>query len=163
MSSERVVSRLTDQVVSATGQASRAKAEGRSSEVIDSIRRSLRLTLACVLQSQDPREVGAEGFVCVKGHMSDPLVWYAGRSLPVSGSYFESLLTEAGVELAPGQVILLDAALARNLCEEALSRNGFQEAILRQEKRVLTAACMAADHLEHGLPPAEKIASSEAA
>ncbi len=163
MGVDGVVSRLSAQVLSTTERRAALQANGEDTAAIDSIVRSLRLTLGCVLASQDPREAGATGFTCVMSALGEPVVRHQGQILPVDGPYLKSLFAEAGVEFAPGEVILLDAALAQMLCEEALSRNGFEEGQIREEKARLVAAYLAADALLHGPSEAVMPPSTEAA
>lgn len=73
-----------------------------------------------------------------------PLVRHGSRVIPGVGSYLRHLLREAGVELAPREVILLDADLVKTIVEEALSRNALYEAVLRQERSQLQSAHQAA-------------------
>lgn len=150
MSPEGMQSGLVDRLVRATGRATEAKAEGRVAASIDAIVRSLRLTLACVLAARDPREVGRDAFAASATAGGELVVRHRGRVLPVSGSYLAFLFEEAGMELAPGETILLDAALSKDLAEEALARIGLAEAQVGQEKALLRAAYLCADALEQG-------------
>jgi len=163
MRSDGVVSKLAEQMVHATGRASEERAKGREAQVILSIVRSLRMTLASIVQLRDPRDAGAKGFVCLTDQAADPVVKHIGRILPVAPPYLKHLFGDAGVALAPGQAILLDAALARHVVEEALAAIGREEAEIRDQKSKLVAAYLAADALDHGRSsPAGKLPSEAA-
>jgi len=150
MVSETDVSTLVGQVVLSTARLNEQRAEGRDLQVIQGIARSLRRTLACAVQSLDLRDVDREGFTAVAGAQGWPLVRHGSRVVGGLGSYLQHLLKEAGVELAPRQVILLEPVLVREIVEEALSRNALYEAVLRQEKAMLRAASVAATSIEEG-------------
>lgn len=148
MESEGIVSRLAHQVACATRRMGEERAKGLEVQMTPSIIRSLRMTLASIVQLGDPREVGAQGFVCLVDQAAEPSVRHLGRTLPVSGPYLRHLFGGAGVELAPGQVILLDAGIVRNVVEEALVAIGREEAEIRDQKMKLVAAHLASDALD---------------
>jgi len=150
MVSETDVSTLVGQVVRATARLNGQRAKGQDLRVIHGIARGLRRTLACALQGLDLRDVGREGFTAVANAQGWPLVRHGSRVVGGLGSYLQHLLKEAGVELAPRQVILLEPVLVQEIVEEALSRNALYEAVLRQEKAMLRATSVAAASLEEG-------------
>lgn len=150
MQGDEFVSTLADQWFHATGRMSEERAKGREATTVQGIVRSLRMTLASIAQHRDPREVGATGFVCLTDQASEPVVRHAGRALPVSSSYLKHLFGDAAVKLAPGQAILLDAAFVRQVVEEALAAIGREEAEIRDQKKKLVEAYLAADALDQG-------------
>ncbi|HVR86033.1 MAG TPA: hypothetical protein VMU54_17055 [Planctomycetota bacterium] len=145
MSSYGMVSTLAEQMLQAKARAEQARAGGKDARLIDAIDRSIRRTLACIVQIRDPREVAILGFSLVVKPTGEILVRQRERDLPISGSYLKSLLGEAGVEPKPGQVILLDDVLVGALVEEALGAVSRAEAEIRDAKSRLIHASLEAD------------------
>jgi hypothetical protein len=144
MDGDGIVSTLAGQWARATARMGEVRAKGLEVTAIQGIVRSLRLSLAHVLFGRDLREVGREAFTLRVDALGWPQVRHGSRSLPVSGSYVRHLFEEAGLELVPREILLLDAGLVRDVVEEALSRTAFYEAGLREEKSALRAAYLAA-------------------
>jgi len=155
MSSYGMLSTLAEQMLQAKARADLARASGKDARLIEAIDRSLRRTLACIVQIRDPREVAVLGFSLGVKPTGEILVRHRERGLPISGSYLRSLLAEAGVEPKPGQVILLDDVLVRELVEEALGAVSREEAEIRDAKSRLIHASLEAD-------PAQKSGSAAA-
>jgi hypothetical protein len=80
-------------------------------------------------------------------------VRFRSQPLPVSPGFIVQLWTDAGTELAPGQAILLDPVLAREIAEEALAQNSALDLRLKDEKLRLVAACLEADAHGQELSP----------
>ena len=93
----------------------------------------------------------------------DVLVRHQEWGLPVSDGYLLSLLGEAGVKLAPGQVILLDAVIVKMLVEEALGALSLDQAEIRDWKSRLIKASLEADALVKVIERTEKRFPQEAA
>jgi hypothetical protein len=146
-----VVSRLALELVSVNA---RTREQGLKSDDVATcaaIARSLRQTLACILQRRNPHDVGARGFLLLTDEEGNPSVRYRSQVLPVSPGFVSQLWKEAGTELVPGQAILLDAALARVIAEEALAQNSAEDLRLKDEKLRLVAACLEAGPSGQGL------------
>ncbi len=163
MHCEGIVSKLAEQLLRVTSRVTEARARPSEAPVTHAVARSIRTTLATIVQRRDPRDVGAKGFLCVVDHEGRPSVTHGGRDLPINSSYLRHLFEALGVELAAGQAILLDAALVCHLTEDALARLGRDEAQARERKSRLVAAHLAADALEHGRPSRVGALPSEAA
>ena len=139
MKRESTSSSLAAQIECAKSYARRARESGKDASVIDRIIGSLRLTLAAVLSGLDSCRMGPPGFVLEAGRDGEHEMKLGDRSVPVSGAYAGSLLREAGVELSPGQLILLDEGLVRELVEEALGRVARDQALAERERAELEA------------------------
>ena len=163
MHSVGIVSTLVEQMLQAKARATEARAQGKDARSIEAIDRSIRQTLGCIVQIRDPREVAVKGFSLVVKATGQTVVRHGERTLPVSDHYLKSLLVEAGVVLVPGQILLLDALLAKMLVEEALGAMSLEEAQLRDAKSRLLAAFLEADTLEKGIGHLANGRSSEAA
>jgi hypothetical protein len=163
MHSAGIVSTLAEQLLQARARATEARAKGMDARSIEAIGRSIRQTLCCIVQIRDPREVAMKGFSLVVNPTGETVVRHGERTLPASDPYLMSLLGEAGVELVPGQIILLDAGVAKLLVEEALGAMSLEEAQLRDAKSRLLAAFIEADSLEKVDQPLTTCNSPEAA
>jgi hypothetical protein len=147
MYSVGIVSTLAEQMLEAKARAEQARASGKDARAIESINRSLRQTLACIVQLRDPREVAIKGFNLLVKVTGEILVRHHEWVLPVSSGYLMSLLAEAGVKPAPGQIILLDAVVVKMLVEEALGALSIDQAEIRDWKSRLIKASLDADAL----------------
>ena len=163
MHSVGIVSTLAEQMLKAKARATKARAEGKDARSIESIDRSYRQTLACVVQLRDPREIAAKGFSLVVKPTGETAVRHRERTLPVSEHYLKSLFAEAGVDLVSGQIVLLDAVVVKLLVEEALGAVSREETQLRDAKARLLCASIEADTLEKAAGPQAIGRSSEAA
>jgi hypothetical protein len=145
MASEGIVSRLAEGLIGAQERASLERAKGREPRMALAVIRSLRRTLASIVQLRDPRVVGATGFLLTVSSEGEPVVRHVGRTLLIPGSLVRELFKEAGAELGAGQVILLDPEVAKSMIEDALAALSREEAGLREEKSKLLQAYLAAD------------------
>jgi hypothetical protein len=139
------VSPLVEQLVSLREASAAFDLAPEEAATSAAVARSLRRTLAVVLQYESPRDVGSAGFLLVTDREGNPTLRFRSDVLPSSPGFIEELWKVAGAALAPDQAILLDPALGRAIAEEALARNGAEERRLRDEKRRLLAACLLGD------------------
>src|SRR5437773_6769150 len=95
MHSAGIVSTLAEQMLEAKARVENARACGKDARSIESIDRSLRQTLACIVQRRDPREVAIKGFSLLVKATGEVLVRHHEWVLPVSSGHLMSLLTEA--------------------------------------------------------------------
>jgi len=154
---------LASQILCVKSRARRARESGEDPAPLEQIVGSLRLTLAAVLSGQTPKDVEAPAFVLEAGIVREHTVTLGDRSVPVSGSYLEALLRNAGLQLEPEQVLLLEADLVRNLVEEALGRIAHDQAEIAREKARLEAILRRTPDLQEGiLEKASQEASSKA-
>ena len=157
MGSDGIVSVLAGQMLEAKARALEARAKGKDARLIEAIDRSVRRTLGCIVQIRDPRLVAISGFSLVVSAAGEILVRHREQGLPISSSYLSCLLAEAGVELRPGQVILLDDVLVAELVEEALGAVSREEAGIRDAKSRLIRASLEVDSVgKSGATPAER-------
>ena len=139
MKRESTLSLLAAQIECAKSKAERARKVGEDSSAIEKIVGSLRLTYAALAAGLEPDKTQSQAFELRAGRVREHSVSLGDRSVPVNGPYLEAVLVEAGLELAPGQVILLEAELVRDLVEEALSRVAHDQAMAERERAQLEA------------------------
>ena len=120
MYAREFASTLAEQLLKVKDRAAEAKAMGRDARSIEAIGRSLRLTFASRAQSSNLRGVAMRGFSLVVTPMGEVVVRHEDRVLPVSDLLVRVLFQDAGVELAPGLVLILDGDVIRILVDEAL-------------------------------------------
>lgn len=146
------VSVLAGQMLATKARATLARSQGKEAALIEAIERSLRRTLGVIVQIGDPRTLWGEGFSIVERTEGVICVQHRERDLPISSSYLQSLLEEAGVELEAGQVLLPDGDLLIALVEEALEALGQEEAGIRDAKSRLILASLEAGPIAERLP-----------
>src|ERR1043165_168605 len=133
------LSLLAAQIECAKSRAVRAREVGEDASAIEKIVGSLRLTYAALAAGLGPDEDRPQAFELRAGRVREHSVVLGDRPVPVNGPYLEAVLDEAGLELAPGQVILLEAELVRDLVEEALGRIAHDQARAEKERAELEA------------------------
>lgn len=139
MERESTLSKLAAQIECAKSKAEQAREVGKDTSAIEKVARSLRMTLASQLAGLEPDKTLPQAFELRAGRVREHSVVLGDRSVPVSGPYLEAVLSDAGLELAPGQVILLEAELVRDLVEEALGRVAHDQAMAERQKAELEA------------------------
>ena len=120
MYAAEIVSTLAGQLLQVKDRAAEARAKGRDARSIEAIGRSLRLTLGSRVQSSNLREVAMRGFSLVVTPTGEVVVRHEDLVLPVSDLLVRALFRDAGVELMPGLVLILDGDVIRILVDEAL-------------------------------------------
>jgi hypothetical protein len=124
---------LIDQLARATRELRVREAEGRRTEGVRAVIRSLRETLSRggVIDSDFLLKRSAEGEI---------ELWHRGRRTPICTRVLRDAFETAGVDLEPGQVLLAERELARRAIEESLVRYSLQEFRLREVKASLLRA-----------------------
>jgi len=120
MYAAEIVSTLAGQLLKVKDRAAEARAGGRDARSIEAIGRSLRLTLGSRVQFSNLREVAMHGFSLVVTPRGEAVVRHEDRVLPVSDLLVRVLFQDAGVELVPGLILILDGDVIRILVGEAL-------------------------------------------
>jgi hypothetical protein len=139
MEKESQLSLLAAQIECAKSKAERAREVGEDASAIEKIVGSLRLTYAALAAGLGTEETRPQAFELRAGRVREHSVVLGDQPVPVNGPYLEAVLREAGLELAPGQVILLEAELVRDLVEEALGRIAHDQARAEKERAELEA------------------------
>lgn len=137
-----VVSRLAEQLVSVNAHLSELGLGVDDAATCAAVARSIRQTLACIVQRRNPHDVGSRGFLLLTDRDGNPTVRFRSEFLPATAGFIRQLWRAAGTELVPGQAILLDPALGREIAEEALAQNSAEDLRLKDEKLKLVAACL---------------------
>jgi hypothetical protein len=138
MEKKSMLSLLAAQTQCAKSRAASVREVGQDASAIEKkIVGSLRLTYAALAQGFLPDKVDPQAYVLRINRTGEHEVKLGDRPVPVSGPYVRVLFKEAGLALRPGQVILLEAGLVRDLLEEALARVAHDQATADRERAAL--------------------------
>lgn len=118
---KRTVGPLARRVAQACERLSESQGTERDTAGEAAMLRSLGLTLTCVLQGRDPSEAVGRPFNCRRTDGAYELR-YGHRPLPVEPFRIREALAGVGLELKPGETILVDAEWATLLMKAALAR-----------------------------------------
>ncbi len=110
---------------------------------------TLRTTYLAISTGLDPRKDAAHLFIVLVSHAGEHLLLQGGLPVPINGTHLASIFAASGIELVPGQMLLLEPALAKEAIEEALGGLALQQALADQER------CRRRDALDNALalPP----------
>jgi len=162
MEHEEMLSLIARQIDEARLRGALLKRMGEDCGQAQSILEALRFTYWARSVGLDPLWDFPGAFVLEVSPWGEAGLRQDGRSVPIFGPYLEYVFSSAGIELRPGQVLLLDPGLAKQVIEEALGRIAREQAFLTWEtslqgpgqlaetletKIELVAASLAADDL----------------
>jgi hypothetical protein len=111
--------------------------------VLDAIRRQLANVLSRTTTSK-PSAPAPAFLVSMTWDGALSLRVY-GRAVPVNPAYVKHVLEDKGIDIPPGDEIMVDSATARDLIEEALAQLGYDMARLAALRRELLQFFMLAD------------------
>ena len=106
--------------------------EGRS-ELARAVFHSLRVTYLALSTGLDPRKDASHLFLLTVSHTNEHLLLQGGQPVPVNSPYLASLFWTAGIDLLPGQTLLLEAEIAKDAVEEALGSLALEQALAERE------------------------------
>jgi hypothetical protein len=95
---------------------------------------SLRVTFLALSSGVDPRKDASHLFTL---HVTDtglPLLLQGGQQIPLHTDFLPELFESAGIDLLPGQTILLESEIAKAAIEEALGRVALDQAEAERER-----------------------------
>jgi hypothetical protein len=107
--------------------------EGRSDLDLPLIH-SLRTTYLAISTGLDPRKDAAHLFILVVSHTGEHLLLQGGQPVPVNGPHLAALFGASGIDLVPGQMLLLEPDLAKEAIEEALGGLALEQALADRER-----------------------------
>ena len=140
METKRLFATLALQIEAARNQGDLGDEEGPESCVVPAILRSLRVTYLALSTGLDPWKDALQSFLLEVTAGGDHVLLHAGLPIPVDGFHLEQLFEKAGIELRPGQILLLDAELARTAIEEALGALALEQALAERARAQRKAA-----------------------
>ncbi len=100
---------------------------------VESILRSLRVTHLALSTGFDPRKDAPHLFSLNVTERGDYVLTQDGAAVPVNLPYLTYLFWSAGVELLPGQFVLVEPDVAKLVIEEALGRVALDQAFTERE------------------------------
>ena len=131
MESKRLLATLARQIDAARRLADR---ETDPDPLRHAIFHSLRVTYLAVSTGLDPRKDAGHLFILTVSHTGEHLLLQGGQPVPVNNPYLASLFWNAGIELLPGQLLLLEAEIAKEAVEEALAGLSLEQALVDRER-----------------------------
>lgn len=144
MESKRLFATLALQIEAARNQTDLGDDAGPDASVVGAILRSLRLTYLALSSGLNPWKDVTQSFVLEVTADGDIRLYHADHPVSIDGVHLEQLFETAGVDLRPGQILLLDAELAKRAIEEALGKLALEQAIAEhardQRKAVIDEA-----------------------
>jgi len=134
METKRLFSTLARQIEAARSQADFQDEGGDGARLIESIFRSLRVTYLALSTGLDPWRDAVHAFVLEVTGSGEHVLHQGGLPVPVNSRHFEQLFWNAGIELLPGQILLLETELAKQAVEDALGRLALEHALAERER-----------------------------
>jgi len=101
---------------------------------------SFRVTYLAVSAGLDPQRDASHLFTLLVTDIGLPLLMHGGQPVPINGPFLAELFWSAGVELQPGQTLLLEPEIAKAAAEEALGGVALEQALADRERAQRRAA-----------------------
>ena len=95
---------------------------------------SLRTTYLAISTALDPRKDAVQLFLLTVLPGGEHLLLQGGQPVPVHGPHLASLFGASGIELLPGQFVLLEPEIAKDAIEEALRGLALEQALADRER-----------------------------
>jgi hypothetical protein len=128
---------LVEQLAQATRQLRIQESERRRTDVVRAVVLSLRKTLSWMAEHGSTLDSTGSEFLIKAPYRNGIELWHRGAMLPIETQPLRHALKTAGVELEPGQALLADLELAREVIEESLVTCSLEEFRLRERKSAL--------------------------
>lgn len=110
-------------------EARRGEDESRTGAIL----RSLRITYLALSTGLDPWRDASHLFLMRVSPAGDYVLMQGGTTIPVDSPYLAYQFWRSGIELAPGQILLLEPELAKDAIEEALGVVALEQAFAERE------------------------------
>jgi hypothetical protein len=140
MEMRSLLSTIARQIETAKNHAGIEERRGDDNRSIGAILRSLRVTYVALSTGLDPWRDANHLFLLTVSPIGEYELTQAGSPVPVNAPFLAYLFWTAGVELAPGQLLLLEPELAKAAIEEALGAIALEQAFAERERQVRRAA-----------------------
>lgn len=131
---------IARQIDTAKNHAGIEERRGDGAGSIAAILRSLRVTYVALSAGLDPRKDAAHLFILRVSDHGEHGLSQGGLPVPVDAPYLAYLFWTAGVELVPGQILLLEPELAKDAIEEGLGAVALEQAFTERERTRRRAA-----------------------
>jgi len=134
MEMKTLLATIARQIETAKNHAGIEERRGEEEGSIGEILRSLRITYVAFSTGLDPWKDANHLFLLRVSANGEHHLTQAGLPVPVNAPYLAYLFWTAGVELAPGQLLLLEPELAKKAIEEALGSLALEQAFAERER-----------------------------
>lgn len=148
-----LLSTIARQIETAKNHAGIEERRGDDDRSIGAILRSLRVTYVALSTGLDPWRDANHLFLLTVTPSGEYVLTQGGSPVPVNAPYLAYLFWTAGLELSPGQLLLLEPEIAKAAIEEALGAVALEQAFAERERHLRRAALEEA----LSLPPQEDV------
>lgn len=131
MEVKRLLSTLARQIEIARNRSDVGEAPGA---LVSAVFHSLRVTFLALSTGLDPRKDVRHRFILIVTHTGEHLLLQGGPPVPVNGPFLASLFWAAGIDLVPGQILLIEPELAKAAVEEALGGLALEQALVDRDR-----------------------------
>jgi hypothetical protein len=153
MEMRNLLSGIARQIETARNHAGIDERRGEGVGSIDAIFRSLRVTYLALSTGLDPWKDANHLFILCVSESGGHQLLQGGMPVPVNAPFLAYQFWTAGVELMPGQILLLEPELAKDAIEEALGQLALEQAFNERDRLKRRAALEEA----LALPPQEEV------
>jgi hypothetical protein len=129
-----LLSTIARQIETVRNHAGIEERRGEGNGSIAAILRSLRVTYLALSTGLDPWKDANHLFILRISEAGDHLLLQGGQPVPVNGPFIAYQFWTAGIELAPGQILLLEAEVAKDAIEEALGQLALEQAFTERDR-----------------------------
>jgi len=134
MEMKSLLSTIARQIETAKNHAGIEERRGEDESQIGAILRSLRVTYLALSTGLDPWRDASHLFLLKVSVSGDHLLSQAGSPVPVNAPFLAYLFWTAGVDLVPGELLLLEPELAKAAIEEALGALALEQAFAERDR-----------------------------
>lgn len=134
MDMKALLSALARQMDTARNHAGIGERRGDDENNAGAVLRTLRVTYLALSTGLDPWKDAGHLFILTVNPTGEHVLSQGGVPVPVNSVFLAYLLWTAGVELVPGQLLLLEPELAKEAIEEALGILALEQAFTERER-----------------------------
>lgn len=135
MEMRSLLSTIARQIEIAKNHAGIEERRGDDQGAIGAILRSLRVTYLALSTGLDPWKDANHLFLLTVSSSGDYALSQGGSTIPVNAPFLSYLFWTGGVELVPGQILLVEPELAKAAIEEALGAIALEQAFTERERQ----------------------------
>jgi hypothetical protein len=140
MELKSLLATIARQIETTRNHAGIEERRGEGTGSIAAVLRSLRVTYVALSTGFDPWKDANHLFLLRISGTGEHLLMQGGQPVPVNGPFLAYQFWTAGIELVPGQILLLEPELARDAIEEALGQLALEQAFTERDRQKRRAA-----------------------
>jgi hypothetical protein len=128
------------QIEAATFQIDAQRSRGENPAATRALVKSLRLSLAAFMSGIDPDCGADDAFVLQVAADGEVQLRRNAQAVSIGGTYFDSLQRRSGIELAQGQLLLVEPEFALRALEESLGETAAAKSALEKRRSEIVTA-----------------------